>query len=187
MTADDFTTCAYCPRLCRHVCPVSVATARESATPTAMATVALLSLRGKLEPGLALSGTELCIGCGACERHCHWHIDVAGRIGEFRSQAGAPDEAVPAPAIANPAADGVPTFRTCWEESTGTDGQLACCGGRESFITRQPEAAEAMARQVAARMDNIPHRCNVSTCASWLRRHGAEILGPTDVEPFYRT
>lgn len=175
MTADSFTTCAYCPRLCRHVCPVSVATARESATPTAMATIALLSLRGQIEPGLALSGTEMCAGCGACERHCHWHIDVAGRISEFRTRVGGAAAPEPAPPIAHESSSGLPVFRTCWEGSTGADGQLACCGARDDFRSRQPEAAEAMAREVALRMDGSPHQCNVSTCASWLRRHGAEI------------
>lgn len=175
MSPESFTTCAYCPRLCRHVCPVSVATARESATPTAMATVALLSLRGQIEPGLALSGTEMCAGCGACERHCHWHIDVAGRIAEFRAEAGQASPADVAPAISPATPSSLPMFRTCWEGSTGTDGQLACCGARGDFSIRQPEVAEAMAREVALRMDGTPHQCNVSTCASWLRRHGAEI------------
>lgn len=175
MRPESFTTCAYCPRLCRHVCPVSVVTARESATPTAMATVALLSLRGQIEPGLALSGTDMCAGCGACERHCHWHIDVAGRIFAFRAQAGQPARAEIAPPISADVSSIFPVFRTCWEGSTGTDGQLACCGARDDFRTRQPEAAEAMAREVALRMDGAPHQCNVSTCASWLRRHGAEI------------
>ena len=32
----DFESCAFCPKLCRHVCPVAVGTGREAATPTAM-------------------------------------------------------------------------------------------------------------------------------------------------------
>jgi ferredoxin len=140
-----------------------------------MATVALLSLRGGLEPGLALAGTDLCVGCGACERHCFWHIDISSRLVAFRAEQGEPAPALAVPTISAAPASDTPVFRTCYEGSTGKDGQLACCGGREAFIERQPVAAAEMAREVVARMEGNPHRCNISTCASWLARHGAVI------------
>ena len=41
----SLTYCTYCPKLCRHTCPVSNATARETLTPqTKMATMRLLRI-----------------------------------------------------------------------------------------------------------------------------------------------
>lgn len=99
MSPTSFTVCAYCPRLCRHVCPVAVATAREAATPTAMMTVPLLDARGDLGPADALAGTSLCLGCGACTAHCKVHVPVAERLTAWRaarlpSPAAAPLEAI---------------------------------------------------------------------------------------------
>ena len=34
MAAVPTTPCAFCPRLCRHVCPVAVATGMEAAVPS---------------------------------------------------------------------------------------------------------------------------------------------------------
>lgn len=78
-------TCPFCPRLCRHVCPVAVATAHESATPTAIATVVRLAERGLLAAELADAALELCNGCGACTRHCGVKVDVAAFVRECRT------------------------------------------------------------------------------------------------------
>ncbi|MFN7143596.1 MAG: 4Fe-4S dicluster domain-containing protein [Myxococcota bacterium] len=94
MNAADFTTCAYCPRLCRHECPVAVATGLEASTPTAMMTAPLLAERGDFTPADALAGTSLCLGCGACTAHCKLHVPVPARLAAFR----APH--LPAPAAA---------------------------------------------------------------------------------------
>jgi ferredoxin len=77
-------TCAYCPRLCRHVCPVAVATGREAATATSMATAALLVQRGAQPAGLAHEAASLCLGCGACTTHCAVHSPVADLLRPFR-------------------------------------------------------------------------------------------------------
>lgn len=94
MNAADFEICAYCPRLCRHVCPVAVGTAREAATATAMATGALLVLRGAWTEEEGRAATSSCIGCGACTTHCKLHVPIGDRLAAFRARTVAP----PAPA-----------------------------------------------------------------------------------------
>jgi ferredoxin len=86
----EFASCAFCPRLCRHVCPVAVGTALESATPTQMMTVAWLALGERVGGGSehAVAGTELCIDCGACTAHCKLHVPVAALLAEFRVSLG---------------------------------------------------------------------------------------------------
>jgi ferredoxin len=147
-----------------------------------MAAVALLSLRGAIDDGIAMVGTSLCAGCGACTRHCHWHIDVAAHLSALRAVRGEPPQAVEPPAIAVDTVDGRPRFVTCWEGSTAADGQLACCGARGDFVERQPEAAAAMADEIVFRMDKIEHFCGVTRCAEWLRAHGAPVRGPNDAD-----
>jgi ferredoxin len=70
MKRADYETCAYCPKLCRHVCPVAVGTARESTTPTAMMTGALLALDGIVTPAEGYASASLCTSCGACTEVC---------------------------------------------------------------------------------------------------------------------
>jgi NAD-dependent dihydropyrimidine dehydrogenase PreA subunit len=77
--------CPFCPRLCRHVCPVAVASARESATPTAIVSVLRLAKAGQLDRDLAEAALYLCNGCGACARHCSVGMDVAAFVRECRS------------------------------------------------------------------------------------------------------
>ena len=59
-------TCALCPKLCRHVCPVSVGTGLESATPTAILTEVLLAEQNPEHAELASQAIDLCTRCGAC-------------------------------------------------------------------------------------------------------------------------
>ena len=70
MKRAQYETCAYCPKLCRHVCPVAVGTARESTTPTAMMTGALLALDGIVTPAEGYASAALCTSCGACTEVC---------------------------------------------------------------------------------------------------------------------
>lgn len=72
--------CPFCPRLCRHVCPVVGATAKESATPTAIATVLRLEEQGKLSAAHVEAALGLCNGCGACARHCAVDADLPGLV-----------------------------------------------------------------------------------------------------------
>lgn len=88
----DPSTCAWCPRLCRHVCPVAVATGLESATPTALQTLLLLASEGRVEPAQAAEAAELCNGCGACTTFCKHHVPVADAM---RAVRGPPPAAAP--------------------------------------------------------------------------------------------
>lgn len=67
----NFLSCALCPRLCRHVCPVAWGTGREAATPTMLATMQVLAARGEVSKEEAYASASLCTDCGACAEHCH--------------------------------------------------------------------------------------------------------------------
>ncbi len=257
--------CGFCPRLCRHVCPVVVATAREAATPTAIVSAVRLAAAGLIDLSVAEAALATCNGCGACTRHCALHMDVPtfvrksrpqstmlplpalpngrGRVvrvevGEARGQAaeegGVPvvwvedalgfsgykasgrpppelarhfggwtvrtgsfavaevlEAAVAARGLGIPPARvlrdvppvGSPRFVTCWEGSTGGDGQIACCGAREGFELSQPWAAQAMAREAVARMGGREHGCADSRCTAWLREAGGRVRGPDADQP----
>ena len=112
MTVLD--TCPFCPRLCRHVCPVTAATAREAATPTAIATVLRLVGEGKLPGELATAALEFCNGCGACARHCGVQQDVPALV------RGRRDRPVPAALPALSVAGDERTIRV----EVGTEGAL---------------------------------------------------------------
>lgn len=88
MTEADFSLCAYCPRLCRHVCPVAVGTGGEAAVPAVLMTAPLLVLRGTWSVGEGLGATTLCLHCGACTVHCHSHVPVAARLAAWRAEHG---------------------------------------------------------------------------------------------------
>ncbi len=83
--ADSYEPCAFCPQLCRHVCPVAVATGREAATPAKMMTAVLLARRGLLPPIEAAEAAALCTDCGACQEHCKYGIEVPRLLAEARN------------------------------------------------------------------------------------------------------
>lgn len=99
----SLTLCTYCPRLCSHSCPVSLAEARETVTPQAkMATFAGLrreapeptGTAAALRPDAALP-VYACTGCGACTEVCLHRVEPAaalmqGRNLAARSHAGHP-------------------------------------------------------------------------------------------------
>jgi len=173
-------TCAYCPRLCRHVCPVAVATARESATPTAMASMARLHRLGKIDTVTALAGTALCSGCGACERHCYHQVPFPSLLRRFRAELGVQPPEAPGIVLVPALPAELPRFRTCAEGADGADGALACCGHRDGFAEAQPEAARMMAEAVARHFAGQRFSCASPSCARWLAQHGAQVVAPTD-------
>ena len=69
--------CVYCPKLCRHVCPVAVEEGAETSTPWA-----LMSLLGLVRDGLETPSAEWgaalahCTSCGRCQRACLHENDV---------------------------------------------------------------------------------------------------------------
>ncbi len=172
MDAIAYAMCTFCPRLCRHVCPVAVATGLESATATAMMSAAWLAMEtGKPADPDALA---LCLGCGACTRHCKHHVPVAERLDTAagRPSPDRPDRMLPP--IGGPSAD--PTrFTTCFEGSVGAPHQLACCGRRDGFADRQPEAAHAVAAENTRLLAGKTVNCADEACACWLREHGANV------------
>ena len=86
----DFESCAFCPKLCRHVCPVAVGTGREAATPTAMRTGPWAWLQGHGVESLALRSAQLCVDCGACSRACKLQRPVGELLRNVRAQLGGP-------------------------------------------------------------------------------------------------
>ncbi len=80
----EYETCAYCPRLCRPVCPVAVGSAREAATPTAMMTGPFLAVLDALSREEAGAYAALCVSCGACTEHCKVQRPVADLLAAAR-------------------------------------------------------------------------------------------------------
>jgi len=71
-------------------------------------------------------------------------------------------------------------FHTCHTGPRSSTSQLACCGRREAFPTREPDAARAVALENVRRLGDTATACADDECARWLNEHGARILGPTD-------
>lgn len=92
-TAADLATCVFCPKLCRHVCPVAVGTAREAAVPSNMAMQPFRFLEGQGDVQLATGAAALCVQCGACTDHC----DVDRPLGDLLAQVLAATSAPPQP------------------------------------------------------------------------------------------
>lgn len=85
ITATELDHCVLCPRLCGHSCPVTVATGREAATPTAIATIVLRWLRGEVTGDLAARAATLCTDCGACEQVCGIERPVVAQLQSARA------------------------------------------------------------------------------------------------------
>lgn len=162
----ELEVCAYCPRLCRHVCPVAVATGDEAATPTAMSAGLLLARAGALGEVDATELTRLCLSCGACTDHCKHHVPVALQLGR-----PAPPRR-DAPAAAPP---GAIRFVPCGSGVEPAPHQLACCGRNEGFDEREPEAARRVAEENVRRLAGRAAVCSDGLCTAWLVAHGARM------------
>src|SRR5258706_3994412 len=99
--------CTYCPKLCRHTCPVSNAEARETLTPqTKMATLRELRMVGahaRIER--TVERTEPiygCTGCGECTDFCVHGVETGAAL--FRGREEAEREGRGHPSLANFAA-----------------------------------------------------------------------------------
>jgi hypothetical protein len=89
-------TCVYCPRLCRHACPVVTASGREAATPNLILTTLWRFAEGKVDAEEAAGAAALCTGCGACTAACKHHRPVAALIERARGElGGAPEVEAP--------------------------------------------------------------------------------------------
>ena len=83
MTAQP-DTCALCPRLCRHRCPVSIATGLESTTPTAIMSSLVMSSHN--DDTTASLSIDLCTRCGECEAACGIDQPVVDLLDNARVQ-----------------------------------------------------------------------------------------------------
>jgi len=81
-------TCAVCPRLCRHACPVAEGTAREAAVPANLARMVRAWRDGHADDALAAEAAGLCTDCGACTEACHLHIDLPTALAAARARLG---------------------------------------------------------------------------------------------------
>lgn len=80
-------TCAYCPKLCRAVCPVSNAEPRDTLTPWGKMTNAWMVARGDLPVSDANAKTAwACTGCFACRDACDHQNPVAHTLGDARAE-----------------------------------------------------------------------------------------------------
>lgn len=84
----SLTYCTYCPKLCRHACPVSTVEARETVVPQAkMATFRQLR-RGEIEHTVeSADPLYACSGCGACAEACKHHITPGRHLFTGRAEA----------------------------------------------------------------------------------------------------
>jgi len=80
--------CTYCPRLCRHACPVETASGREALTPKFKMQTALelRENRRALGPD-AIETLWGCSACGACEDECLHDNPVGAALYEARALA----------------------------------------------------------------------------------------------------
>ncbi len=83
------TTCAYCPTLCLHACPVSTAEASSTVSPHGkmMTARALASGALPLTDRHAVGVLSRCTSCGACQVACRHAIDVSGTLHAARTWA----------------------------------------------------------------------------------------------------
>lgn len=87
----ELQTCAYCPRLCRAVCPVSNAEPREALIPWGKMTSLLSGERHGVQ-----AEPWGCTGCGACTELCRHDNPVADVLIEGRASVFASGQAPPA-------------------------------------------------------------------------------------------
>jgi Fe-S oxidoreductase len=94
--------CTYCPKMCRHACPVSTTTGRETWTPQAKMTALNLVRKGHAPATRdALEPIWACTGCRQCTEYCAHGVEpaavlFAGRVDAERR------------GVAHPALDGYP-------------------------------------------------------------------------------
>lgn len=84
----DLEYCTFCPKLCRHVCPVSTAVGNEALIPQAK--MQLLNMLRRNAIGWQLDHAAplfACTGCQRCMEHCHHDVDVASALWHGRAAA----------------------------------------------------------------------------------------------------
>jgi ferredoxin len=208
MKPSDFESCVYCPRLCRHVCPVAAGSGGEAATPTAMMTGAWQWPRDSATAEEALESATLCTQCGACEEHCKLSRPVSAllseAIGRIRDAPSTPplevlgegswvavetDERRWAEALARHLSEHIDAPQTeriyppCSGpqlEGSTTPFALSCCGAHHDLQSHHPGIASETGAAAARELGKWSHAYPDSACTLQLRRHGAEVHDPID-------
>lgn len=86
---DATAYCSYCPKLCRHTCPVSTAQGRETTTPWGKMHIAHRANAKELPPHEGYSNTSYaCTGCMRCTTACDHDNDVAETLLVARQDGG---------------------------------------------------------------------------------------------------
>jgi Fe-S oxidoreductase len=86
--STSLTYCTFCPKLCRHTCPVSNAEARETLVPQAkMATMRRLRLHEAEASTVETEPIYGCTGCGACTEFCLHGVEVGPALFRGRDEA----------------------------------------------------------------------------------------------------
>ncbi len=84
----DRTTCSFCPKLCRHECPTSIAEKSEVATVTFKQQLAKLATEKKIELDRESARVFYkCTGCQASRTPCRWEVDVEPSMRDARALA----------------------------------------------------------------------------------------------------
>lgn len=80
--------CTYCPKLCRHTCPVGNAERREAVIPQAKMAMAHMVSTGRLDLTADTASVFYhCNGCGLCGEYCEHDVDVTPALFAARALA----------------------------------------------------------------------------------------------------
>jgi len=120
MRVSEVDHCAFCPRLCRHACPVAVGSAREAAVPAVIMADVYAWIVGTGSAADAARAAALCTSCGACTRACKLERPVSDLLARVRATAGPPPR-VEEPAEIDGAGDlvAVETDERRWSAALG--------------------------------------------------------------------
>jgi len=86
--AREMALCSFCPKMCRAMCPVGLAEARETTITWGKMWQAyrVVEHGEAIDPAVA-SVFDACTGCGACTAFCEHGVDAAGALFAMRQQA----------------------------------------------------------------------------------------------------
>lgn len=86
--ARDMAMCAFCPKMCRAVCPVGNAEARETTITWGKMWQAYRVVEHQHAVDAEVAEIfDACTGCGACTEFCEHGVDAAGALFEMRRHA----------------------------------------------------------------------------------------------------
>ena len=190
-------TCALCPRLCRHRCPVAVATGMESTTPTAIMTQLVLSRHH--EDTHSKLAVDLCTRCGECEDACGVDQPVVQLLDEARTKLQPTPAPWQAPAIEG---SGSNVAIICGEFDWSGKISKALGGPLARLVTTdhlgeahriRTDTRDDIARQLKALMMDKKAITSCHTCRIALEEAGADVvmlgsfLGEPGTSPRWRT